>query len=118
MANILLVDDDIALLSFTRASLESSEHRVMSFTDGLSAYEELQKDTSFDLLLTDIIMPGMDGMELAEKAKSLSPNIKIMFMTGFSGLSTDKTKNKQIMSKPFHLKDLLAEVEIALQKDD
>jgi two-component system cell cycle response regulator CpdR len=118
MANILLVDDDIALLEFTRASLENANHIVISFTDGLSAYEELQKNTSFDLLLTDIIMPGMDGMELAEKAKSLAPNIKIMFMTGFSGLSADKTEKKQIMSKPFHLKDLLNEVEIALKKED
>lgn len=113
MANILLVDDDIALLEFTRASLENAGHAVSSFSDGLSAYNELKKNDSFDLLLTDIIMPGMDGLELAEKTKMLTPDIKIMFMTGFAGMASD---DMQVMSKPFHLKELLIEVEKALEQ--
>lgn len=118
MAHILLVDDDKALLEFTRAALENANHTVSSFLNGLNAYKALKESASFDLLLTDIIMPGMDGLELADKAKALYPDLKIMFMTGFSGISADKTENQLVMSKPFHLKDLLNQVETALQKEN
>lgn len=113
MANIILVDDDIALLEFTSASLKNAGHTISSFTDGLSAYNELQKNSNFDIILTDIIMPGMDGLELADKAKQLIPEIKIMFMSGFSGVGSG---NMHVMSKPFHLKDLLKEIETTLNK--
>jgi two-component system, cell cycle response regulator CpdR len=80
----------------------------------LSAFEEL-KGAAFDLLLTDIVMPEMDGIELARRAAELDPGLKIMFITGFAAVAlhpdSRAPKEAKVLSKPFHLRDLVAEVE-------
>ena len=69
-------------------------------------------DGAFDLLLTDIMMPEIDGIELAKKAAKISPGIKIIFITGFASVAiNDKNINEQIvLSKPVHLRQLVNEV--------
>ena len=73
------------------------------------------KQATFDLLLTDIVMPEMDGIELARRAAELDPALKIMFITGFAAVALNPDsrapKDAKVLSKPFHLKDLVAEVE-------
>ena len=73
------------------------------------------KQATFDLLLTDIVMPEMDGIELARRAAELDPALKIMFITGFAAVALNpdsrEPKDAKVLSKPFHLKDLVAEVE-------
>jgi two-component system, cell cycle response regulator CpdR len=73
----------------------------------------------FTLLLTDIVMPQMDGIELARRAADLDPDLKIMFITGFAAvtLNTDAkaVKDAQVLSKPFHLKDLVREIDRLLE---
>ena len=68
-----------------------------------------------DLLLTDIVMPEMDGIELARRATELDPDLKIMFITGFAAVAlnpdSQAPKDAKVLSKPFHLKDLVREVE-------
>ncbi len=68
----------------------------------------------FNLLLTDIVMPQMDGIELARKAAELDPDLKIMFITGFAAVALnadiEAPKDAKILSKPFHLRDLVSEV--------
>ena len=67
------------------------------------------------LLLTDIVMPEMDGIELARKASKLDPDLKIMFITGFAAVAlnpdNNAPKDAKILSKPFHLRDLVDQVE-------
>ena len=74
--------------------------------EGASAFEEI-KQTSFDLLLTDIVMPEMDGIELARRAAELDPSLKIMFITGFAAVAlhpdSRAPKDAKVLSKPFHL---------------
>ena len=114
MAKIILAEDDEDMRRFLVKALEKAGHDVTSFGEGASAFEEI-KQTSFDLLLTDIVMPEMDGIELARRAGELDPDLKIMFITGFAAvtLNSDQQppKDARILSKPFHLRDLVNEVE-------
>jgi len=99
---------------FLAKALENAGHEVVAFEDGAGAYEAL-KSTSVELLLTDIVMPEMDGIELARRGAELDPNMKIMFITGFAAVAlhpdSQAPKDAKVLSKPFHLKDLVAEVE-------
>ncbi|HYN00716.1 MAG TPA: response regulator [Aestuariivirgaceae bacterium] len=114
MAKILLAEDDDDMRRFLVRALERAGHEVTSFAEGASAFEEV-KQASFDLLLTDIVMPEMDGIELARRAAELDPALKIMFITGFAAVALNPDsrapKDAKVLSKPFHLRDLVAEVE-------
>ena len=114
MANIILAEDDNDMRRFLVKALEKAGHKVTSFAEGASAFEEI-KQTTFDLLLTDIVMPEMDGIELARRAAELDPSLKIMFITGFAAVAlhpdSKAPKDAKVLSKPFHLRDLVAEVE-------
>ena len=110
---ILLAEDDDDLRRFLVKALEKAGHKVSSFAEGLSAFEEIKQD-NFDLLLTDIVMPEMDGIELARRAAELDPSLKIMFITGFAAVAlnpdSNAPKDAKVLSKPFHLRDLVDEV--------
>lgn len=114
MAHILLAEDDESLRKFLAAALVKAGHAVTDFGDGGDAYECL-KGFNFDLLLTDIVMPGMDGIELAKRAAELHGGLKIMFITGFAAValhpSSNAPKQAKVLSKPFHLREIVAEVE-------
>lgn len=113
MARILLAEDDADLRRFLVKALEKAGHQVTAFGEGASAYEEI-KQAAFDLLLTDIVMPEMDGIELARRAAELDPALKIMFITGFAAVALNPDskapKEAKVLSKPFHLRDLVDEV--------
>ena len=119
MAQILLAEDDESLRKFLAQALVRAGHQVSDFGDGDDAYACLKanafKDSSFDLLLTDIVMPGMDGIELAKRAAEMNAALKIMFITGFAAValhpSSDAPKQAKVLSKPFHLREIVAEVE-------
>ena len=113
MVKIILAEDDGDMRRFLVKALEKAGHSVVSFAEGNSAFEELSQST-FDLLLTDIVMPEMDGIELARRAAALDPKIKIMFITGFAAVALNPDskapKEAKVLSKPFHLRDLVDEV--------
>jgi two-component system cell cycle response regulator CpdR len=114
MAKIILAEDDEDMRRFLARALERAGHQVTSFAEGASAFEEI-KQADFDLLLTDIVMPEMDGIELARRAAELDPSLKIMFITGFAAVAlhpdSKAPKEAKVLSKPFHLRDLVAEVD-------
>jgi len=114
MSRILLAEDDDDMRRFLAKALEAAGHDVVSFDNGLSAYERLREEP-FTLLLTDIVMPEMDGIELARKATELDPDLKVMFITGFAAVAlnpdSQAPKDAKVLSKPFHLRDLVNEVE-------
>ena len=113
MHKILLAEDDNDMRRFLVKALENEGFSVSSHDNGLSAYQRLREEP-FEMLLTDIVMPEMDGIELARRASELDPDIKIMFITGFAAvaLNPDSTapKHAKVLSKPFHLRDLVNEV--------
>ena len=83
---ILLAEDDTDMRRFLVKALQNAGFDVISFDNGLSAYQRLREEP-FELLLTDIVMPEMDGIELARRASELDPDIKIMFITGFAAVA-------------------------------
>jgi two-component system, cell cycle response regulator CpdR len=111
---ILLAEDDESMRRFLEGALVRAGYHVTAYANGALAFEQLQREP-FTLLLTDIVMPEMDGIELARRATELLPDIKIMFITGFAAvtLNTDEAapKDAKVLSKPFHLKDLVREVD-------
>jgi two-component system, cell cycle response regulator CpdR len=113
MHKILLAEDDNDMRRFLVKALENAGFQVSPHDNGLSAYQRLREEP-FEMLLTDIVMPEMDGIELARRAAELDPDIKIMFITGFAAVAlnsdSDAPKNAKVLSKPVHLRELVNEV--------
>jgi len=114
MAKIILAEDDSDMRRFLVKALQNAGYDVISFDNGLSAYQRLREEP-FELLLTDIVMPEMDGIELARRASELDPDIKIMFITGFAAVAlnsdTAAPRNAKVLSKPVHMRELVNEVQ-------
>jgi two-component system cell cycle response regulator CpdR len=111
---ILLAEDDDSMRGFLERALAKAGYEVIAFANGKDAHQRLQEEP-FSLLLTDIVMPQMDGIELARRAAELDPQLKIMFITGFAAVTLNTNsrapKNARVLSKPFHLKDLVREID-------
>ena len=118
MRRIIRAEDDESMRCFLERALTRADYDVVSFNNGVEALERL-KEEPFTLLLTDIVMPRMDGIELARRASELDPDLKIMFITGFAAVtlsnSSEAPNDARVLSKPFHLKDLVDEVERLLE---
>src|ERR1700749_355494 len=114
MHKIILTEDDNDMRRFLVRALENAGYEVVSYDNGRSAYARLREEP-FELLLTDIVMPEMDGIELARKATELDPDMKVMFITGFAAVALNPDnqapKDAKVLSKPFHLRDLVTEVQ-------
>ena len=110
---ILLAEDEEAMRSYLARALSNAGYRVESVDRGTDAIPMLEQE-HFDLLLSDIVMPEMDGIELAQRCAEISPNTKVMFITGFAAVSLRASREQphaKVLSKPFHLRDLVLEVE-------
>ena len=98
-------------------ALERTGYGVTACESGIVALERLQKE-SFDLLLTDIVMPELDGIELAQRAAQIYPDLRVMFITGFAAVTLQSgtmPPDAKVLSKPFHLRDLVLEVDRMFQ---
>lgn len=113
MMRILLAEDDDSLRGFLARALERAGYEVKACADGEEAVAEL--DDRWDLLLTDIVMPGIDGIEVARLAASRQPDMRIMFITGFAAVAlsagSQAPKGATVLSKPIHLREIVTEVE-------
>ena len=113
MIRILLAEDDDAMRLYLSRALERSGYHVVAVDRGTEALPLIEKD-KFDLLLTDIVMPEMDGIELAQQAATIAPDMRVMFITGFAAVTLRAGKalpQAKVLSKPFHLRDLVLEVD-------
>ncbi len=113
MIRILLAEDDNAMRTYLARALETAGYDVVAVDRGTEALPHLEKD-HFDLLLSDIVMPEMDGIELAQHCARLAPATKIMFITGFAAVSLRASREApqaKVLSKPFHLRDIVLEVQ-------
>lgn len=114
MARILLAEDDPSMRQFLAAALRRAGYEVDAVGDGEAALAEIRA-RRYDMLLADIVMPGMDGIELARIAGTEIPGLKVMFITGFAAIALRHRAamgpETQILSKPFHLRDLVRHVD-------
>ena len=113
MIRILLAEDEEAMRTYLARALQNAGYDVVAVDRGTAALPLLEQE-EFDLLLSDIVMPEMDGIELAQRCAEVSPKTKVMFITGFAAVTLKASREApqaKVLSKPFHLKDLVLEVE-------
>ncbi len=113
MIRILLAEDDDSMRTYLSRALENAGYEVVAVGSGTAALPWIET-AYFDLLLTDIVMPEMDGIELAQRCGEMSPDTKVMFITGFAAVSLKAGREMpeaKVLSKPFHLRDLVLEVQ-------
>lgn len=120
MARILLAEDEAATRDLVRRALEADGHSVEVMEGGADALERLgQGPDQFQLLISDVNMPGMDGFELANKARALNSGLAVVFMSGLvEHLERAKSLTGEryfTLSKPFSLEQVRATVRAALQ---
>lgn len=117
MARILIAEDDDSMRHFLARALERAGHEVLAVRHGLDALPVLAEGR-FDLLLADIVMPEMDGIELARRAAAIDPRLSVIFITGFAAVAVSQKAVSEpatkVLSKPFHLRELVDEVDKTL----
>ena len=119
MADILVAEDDLAVQSFVTRALAHRGHRVTSVDDGMRALEALRV-AGFDLLITDIVMPGLDGIALSLKVARDWPAMPVLLMTGYSA-ERQRAHNLdeliyQVITKPFTLDQICQAADAALSE--
>jgi signal transduction histidine kinase/ActR/RegA family two-component response regulator len=116
-ATILVVDDDAAVREFSVQALEALNYRVIEADNGRAALDVVQRTSGIDLALIDLVMPVMNGRQLATRIRAAEPHQAILFMTGYDDLSgtDDPFAAELVLRKPFKLIELAAAVEQALQ---
>ncbi|MBX7526676.1 cell cycle two-component system response regulator CpdR [Qipengyuania vesicularis] len=115
---ILLAEDDEAMRTYLVRALQQAGYAVDAVDRGTEAVPLLES-ADYDLLLSDIVMPEMDGIELAQRCNEISPGTKVMFITGFAAVTLKASREQpqaKVLSKPFHLRDLVLEVQRALEE--
>jgi CheY-like chemotaxis protein len=119
-ATMLIAEDDSALRRMLCRRLEAQGHAVLAAADGVEALELAQHHpTAIDLLVTDVVMPRMDGAALARKFAEVHPEARVVFMTAYAdevfGLKDVLARNEQILRKPFSQDALETAVRSALE---
>lgn len=119
MARILVAEDEVSLREFVERALAHNGHEVMSVRDGAEALHALQDEDQFDLLLTDIVMPIMDGIALSLKVAKDHPETRILLMSGYAA-ERQRAHNlddliHDVIAKPFTLDEICEKVEEALK---
>lgn len=114
---ILIVEDDEAMREFLAQAISRSGYYVEAVPDGTEALRRVE-DGNFDLLLTDIRMPGLDGLELARQARRRVPGLGVLLVTAYVqdalGATDLDGAGIDVLSKPFNLNELIDRVETIL----
>ncbi|HNS44177.1 MAG TPA: response regulator, partial [Alphaproteobacteria bacterium] len=117
-ARILLVEDEDAVRTFSTRALKNKGYEVLTAENGEAGWDVFKDlDQPIDLLITDVMMPGKDGPTLAKEIREVNPDLKIIFISGYTEEKLKDTLGEKIwfLPKPFTLKDLAAKVKEVLQ---
>jgi CheY-like chemotaxis protein len=106
-ATILVVDDDPDVRDYAVSVLQQVGYTVIEASDGESALSLLGRRDDVDLLFTDVVMPGLNGFEVARRARTDAPGLKVLFASGYA---TDLTPAGKLLKKPYRPHQLAREV--------
>jgi len=112
---ILLVEDEEAVRAFARTVLERNGYRVLEAAGGMDALARVAtRENEVDLLVTDVVMPQMSGQELARNLARISPRVKVLYVSGYTGNAILQNaildKDADFLQKPFSSRELLAKI--------
>jgi two-component system cell cycle sensor histidine kinase/response regulator CckA len=115
---ILLVEDEEGLRALNARGLSSRGYTVLEASNGVEALEVFEREGHVDLVVSDVVMPEMDGPTLLKELRQRDPNVKIIFVSGYAEEAFAKNLPSQeqyaFLAKPFTLKQLVAEVKQTL----
>src|SRR5690348_11489519 len=118
MAAVLLVDDDAEVLKTLATILERVGHSVATAANGMKALDILDEGKPLDLLITDVMMPGLNGFNLSRMARSRRPSMKVLYLTGYHeqalAMRDQGERLGKLLTKPIFPDDLRREVAEAL----
>jgi len=121
-AHLLYVEDDESLSFVTRDNLELSDFTVTHCPDGTAALEQIGRDSfNFDLCLLDVMLPGIDGFEIAQRIRAKNQDVPILFLTAKS-LKEDRLHGLRLgaddyITKPFSIEELILKIEVFLRRN-
>jgi CheY-like chemotaxis protein len=105
---ILLVDDDVDVRDFTVLALEGAGYSVSQAGRADEALASLTQGGAIDLLITDVVMPGGDGIALAKQVLVVQPSAKVLFTTGYTRhIALDQLAGSEVLDKPYQVDALL-----------
>jgi PAS domain S-box-containing protein len=111
---ILIVDDEITIRTIIEEVLSEAGYTVLTASEGGVALEVLRANKNVDLLVTDVGLPGLNGRQVADAARTLNPNLKVLFITGYVGSAVfgkaQLEPGMELLTKPFDLNDLSAKI--------
>jgi CheY-like chemotaxis protein len=117
---VLVVDDEPEIRKLVTAMLGRNGYRVLSADSGESAMRLFKSNPDTDLLLTDVVSPGMSGPMIADQISALKPDIKVLFMSGYDGTQVVQRyvieKGYSLLTKPFSMEQLESKVRAVLSK--
>ena len=111
---ILVVDDDPDVRDYAISVLTDLGYRVLEAADGETALSLLAREGAVDLLFTDVVMPGLNGFEVARRAVAAVPDLKVLFASGYA---TDYTPAGRLLKKPYRPQQLGNEVAALLPRE-
>jgi CheY-like chemotaxis protein/anti-sigma regulatory factor (Ser/Thr protein kinase) len=120
-STLLIAEDDAVSRKLFSEALATEGYNIIQVGDGLSALDVIKRET-VDVLLTDVVMPNLDGINLLELARELQPNMRAIIMTGHSTpdalIRAFRNKACDFLSKPFSFEDLREAVRAAVERTD
>jgi DNA-binding NtrC family response regulator len=116
---ILLVDDEIVVLKVLSRELKAEDYVVTAVSSGSDAISALQ-DTSYDLVITDITMEGIDGLDVLKATRKIAPQTLVIVITGYSNSRSAKEAKRfgvdDFLVKPFEMEELLSSIQLCLNR--
>ena len=114
MAKILIAEHNTTTANYLTRTLKKAGHTLQIADNSLDAWRASNRE-AFDVLMIDIVMPGIDSFVLAQKALQENPDLQIIFVTGFAGVAMDTFATPAyapapVTTRPFHLKDIVSRV--------